>query len=93
MDDKTRKHIYVSGRVQGVGFRASTQQKAQMIGVTGWVKNLKDGRVEVVIEGSKKKVQKMLDYLNKGPRFANVNSLNISDQKPSDHYNRFSIKY
>ena len=58
MNEEKRVHIFVSGLVQGVFFRDSTRQKAQELGITGWVRNLIDGRVEIVAEGEKGKGEK-----------------------------------
>ncbi len=92
-DDKVRKHIYISGRVQGVGFRANARQKAQAYGIKGWIKNLFDGRVEAVVEGEQDSVQKMVNYLKRGPSFANVTDVEINDEPPTGNFNTFSIKY
>ena len=92
-DNKVRKHIYISGRVQGVGFRANARQKAQIYGVNGWIKNLLDGRVEAVVEGEGESVQQMIKFLKRGPSFANVTNINIDDEPPTGNFNNFSIKY
>lgn len=92
-DDKVRKHIYISGRVQGVGFRANARQKAQVYGVKGWIKNLFDGRVEAVVEGEKDSVQQMVKYLKRGPSFANVTDVEINNESATGNFNTFSIKY
>lgn len=63
---------YVSGRVQGVWYRSSAQQEAQKLGVTGWAKNLSDGRVEVMACGELKSVKKFVTWLWKGPMLASV---------------------
>jgi len=70
---KARAHIFVSGRVQAVFFRSKTREKAQELGLTGWVKNLADGRVEAVFEGDKAKVEEILEWAKKGPPGAFVN--------------------
>lgn len=93
MGDKVRKHIYLSGRVQGVGFRANSRQRAQTLGVKGWVKNLFDGRVEAVVEGEKESVNQMINYLKKGPSFANVTDYEIKDETPEGKFDTFSIKH
>ncbi|MFW5998273.1 MAG: acylphosphatase [Bacillota bacterium] len=93
MAEKVRKHVYLSGRVQGVGFRASARRKAGEIGVKGWVRNLYDGRVEAVIEGNKTEVQKMVKYLRKGPSFARVEDIEIHKEKYRDEFKNFTIRY
>lgn len=65
-------HAYVSGRVQGVWFRQSTQETAQSLGVNGWVRNLPDGRVEVMACGEEKGVRQLEAWLSIGPKLALV---------------------
>jgi len=77
MAEKIRAHIFVSGRVQGVFFRAETQERAQQLGLTGWVKNLADGRVEAVFEGDRARVEEMLEWAKKGPSGAIVNDFQL----------------
>ena len=69
------RRILVSGRVQGVGFRFSTQITAESLGITGWVRNLPDGRVEVHLEGDPRAVGEMVDWLQRGPAGAEVTFL------------------
>jgi acylphosphatase len=69
---KMRAHLFVEGRVQGVFFRACTQEEAQERKLTGWVKNLYDGRVEAVFEGEEKDVQSMIEWCHSGPPHAMV---------------------
>lgn len=68
----TRRHLTVRGRVQGVGFRWSCRAEAERLGVAGWVKNLPDGTVEVVVEGNEHAVQQMVDWCHRGPLPARV---------------------
>ena len=70
-----RLHTIVRGRVQGVGFRATTQHEARRRGLTGWVRNLADGTVEVVTEGDEAVLEEFLDYLRRGPRGAHVDAV------------------
>lgn len=70
-------HVFVSGRVQGVGYRASTYQVAQQLGLKGWVRNLPDGRVEAVFEGDKGSVDRMVDWCHQGPSAAIVREVAI----------------
>ena len=67
---KARAHIFVTGRVQGVFFRQTTQQQAEIHKVTGWVKNLPDGRVEAVFEGEEEAVKALVNFSRKGPKGA-----------------------
>lgn len=73
--DRTRAHAYVSGDVQGVFFRDSARQRAEELGLSGWVRNLPDGRVEVLFEGSSKKVEEMVRWCEQGPPHARVESV------------------
>ncbi|MEY8351889.1 acylphosphatase [Lachnospiraceae bacterium 54-53] len=61
--EKIRKHIYVSGRVQGVGFRFRTQYYAKGLGLTGWVRNLDDGRVEMELQGTEEGIDRLFEHL------------------------------
>lgn len=72
-------HVYVTGKVQGVWFRANTQRKAQELQLTGWVKNLADGRVECMIFGTEEQVEKMIQWLWQGPELATVSDVIIQD--------------
>jgi acylphosphatase len=65
-------HVLASGRVQGVGFRYFVKQSADALGVAGWVRNLRDGRIEVVLRGPPEAVQSVLDQIGRGPRGALV---------------------
>lgn len=68
-------HCYVSGKVQGVWFRANTQREAQRLKLTGWVKNLTDGRVEVLACGEEANLQQLQDWLWQGPPLAKVTNV------------------
>ena len=77
-----RRRAIVSGRVQGVWFRGSTQTAAQRLGVDGWVRNLPDGRVEAVFEGDRTAVMAALEWVAEGPRHARVDEVEIAEEKP-----------
>lgn len=79
---KVRAHLYISGRVQGVFFRETTRERALEVGVTGWVRNLKNGRVEAVFEGEKEKVDKMIEYCRKGSRLSRVSNVEVKWENP-----------
>lgn len=91
MKDKLCIHCIVSGRVQGVWFRASTQEEAEKLGLVGWVKNLPDGRVEVRAAGSADKVKELYAWLQKGPRLAEVTEVSY-EEKPWGTYDQFLVK-
>ena len=77
-----RYRVLVSGRVQGVNFRASCQWMAVQHGVTGWVRNLADGRVEAVFEGPEEDVRYLLDWARRGPRLAAVSDVAVAAEQP-----------
>jgi len=74
--------VYVSGRVQGVFFRESCQEQAQLAGVDGWVRNLADGRAEAVLEGSAATVDRVVAWCHEGPRRARVDRVEVVDETP-----------
>lgn len=92
--DKTQKHVKISGRVQGVGFRHFTRQNAQDLGITGWVRNERNGDVEAVLQGEEENVQKMIDRLRSGPRTARVDDINVQDGigENTESYSGFFVK-
>jgi len=92
-DSKVAAHVFVSGRVQGVWFRASTQDKAKELGVTGWVRNASDGRVEVVFEGDKKAVEEAVGWCHRGPPPANVEGVDVSWEDATGEFSKFSVRY
>ncbi|MFT5782021.1 MAG: acylphosphatase [Pseudomonas sp.] len=73
-------HAAVSGKVQGVGFRQSTDDQAQRLELDGWVRNLADGRVEVLIEGEELVARELADWLVSGPKAARVTDVLLSEQ-------------
>lgn len=75
--DRTRVHVFVSGRVQGVYYRATTRKTATERGVDGWVKNLDDGRVEAVFEGPPEAVESMVEWCQTGSPQANVTNVAV----------------
>ena len=88
-----RVRVYVSGRVQGVFFRAETQRAATNYNLTGWVRNLADGRVEALLEGEGKSVDKMLEWCRKGPPAARVENVSVTEESYTGEFNNFTIKY
>ena len=88
-----RVHVFITGKVQGVFFRAETKKQASESGLTGWVRNLNDNRVEAVFEGSENNVRKMIDWCKKGPRFAHVKGVKIAEETPVNKFEDFEIRY
>ncbi|HMK93990.1 MAG TPA: acylphosphatase [Candidatus Limnocylindrales bacterium] len=89
----SRAHVIVSGQVQGVFFRQSTREKSQMRGVTGWVRNLPDGRVEAVFEGEEEDVKALVDFCRKGPRGAVITNVDVAFERFSGEFQNFRITY
>ena len=77
-----RRRASIAGRVQGVWFRESCRDQAQAAGVAGWVRNLADGRVEVVLEGPPAAVDEVLAWCRRGPRRARVDGVDVVDEAP-----------
>lgn len=90
---KKNVHVIISGRVQGVWFRTSTKQKAEQLGITGWVRNTKDGRVEAIFEGEEETVNQMLQWCHQGPPLSKVNNVEIKNQNPTNGFEEFSVRY
>ena len=78
----TRKRVVARGRVQGVFFRDSTQREARSAGVAGWVTNRSDGAVEAVFEGEDDAVQRLVEFVRRGPGRADVSDLDVADEEP-----------
>jgi len=91
MQEKHGMHCFVSGRVQGVWFRASTQDKAKELGITGWAKNLADGRVEVLAFGEKDQLLTLHAWLKVGPELAEVTEV-VLEEVPYQEHERFGVK-
>jgi acylphosphatase len=88
-----RIHAFVSGRVQGVNYRFFTQKVANMLGIKGWVRNLPDGRVEVVAEGEEDAIKKFIDFLHEGPIAARVDNVDVNEEKFRDEFENFEIRF
>ena len=86
-------HAFVSGRVQGVGYRAFTKRIARSLGLKGFVRNLPDGRVEVYAEGEEENLEKLLEKLKEGPFFAEVKNVEFTFLEPRGQYEDFIITY
>ncbi|MCB0419652.1 MAG: acylphosphatase [Bdellovibrionales bacterium] len=84
-------HFLVSGRVQGVGFRAFTLKEAKKQGLKGWVRNLEDGRVEALVEIGREDQEKFLEILRKGPVFSRVDDIRCIPVHPKEKFQDFVI--
>ena len=91
MSDRIRADIVVRGRVQGVFFRASAQQEALALGLTGEISNLPDGAVEAVVEGERRAVDDFVAWCKRGPPAARVEEVSVKIGKPRDEFRTFTI--
>ncbi len=87
-----RAHIWVSGRVQGVGFRAFVQQSAVMFGLAGWVRNLPDDQVETIAEGTREVVERFVEVVKTGPRAARVDVARVDWETPQGEHG-FHVRF
>lgn len=86
-------HLMIHGRVQGVWFRATTQDMAKKLKVKGWVRNTDEGSVEAHIQGEDSAVEKMLSWCRQGPPGARVDTVDIEEVSPDEEFGSFSIRY
>ncbi|MGI0038016.1 MAG: acylphosphatase [Nitrososphaera sp.] len=93
MTAKVRAHIFVTGRVQGVYYRQNTMETAEAHGVTGWVRNLPDGRVEAVLEGDEVSVKKVIEWCKVGPPRAEVEKVDTKFESYAGNISEFTISY
>lgn len=93
IDQSTRRtHVWITGRVQGVFFRAWVMDNARRLGVNGWVRNLFDGRVEAVFEGPSSSVDHMVVLCHKGPDHARVDTVLDNNSEPAEGLATFEVK-
>jgi acylphosphatase len=90
---KQRIRIFVTGKVQGVFFRQALKVMAKKNDVFGWVKNLKDGRVEAVLEGDEEKVNRLIEWSHGGPANARVEDVEIQNEKFIGEFSKFDVLY
>ena len=88
----TARRVTVTGRVQGVFFRAWTQQQGQQLGVHGWVRNCPDGSVEAHVEGSEDAVMRIVEMLRQGPAHARVDHVQVSEAEVG-RFSRFEVRH
>lgn len=93
MKEIVQVHLYISGIVQGVFFRSHTQEAARGLELTGWVRNLRDGRVEVVAEGPKDKIEQLIQWCHEGPPEASVNNVEIQWHDATGEFRNFETRY
>lgn len=90
---KQRIHVFITGRVQGVFFRQALKAKAKQNNVAGWVRNLKDGRVEAVFEGDTEGVSSLVEWCHGGPANAIVEDVEIRNEKHNNEFSKFDVLY
>ena len=88
-----RARVVFEGRVQGVFFRANTQECARSLGLVGWVRNTKDGRVEALFEGDEEDVRKAIDWCENKQPYAHVSSKSVEFLDPTGEFKDFTILY
>lgn len=88
-----RVKALLSGRVQGVCFRANTRDRARRLGVGGSVRNLPDGRVEIVAQGEESDVDSLLEWASRGPAHASVSNMSVEELEPGGEQTDFRIEY
>lgn len=89
---RIRRRVVVSGRVQGVAFRAATLARADACGVAGWVRNRRDGSVEAAFEGEAEAVEALVSFCRAGPRLARVERVDVFEEAP-DGVLGFDVRY
>jgi len=88
-----RVHVFISGKVQGVWFRAYTEAEAKKLGIKGWVRNLSDGRVEAVFEGEDTAVDKMVAWCYRGSPYSEVKNVEVIEEPYKGEFTDFKIRY
>lgn len=90
---KVRAHVFIAGRVQGVFFRAQAMERAVRLGVNGWVRNLRDGRVEAVFEGEEVLVKAMVEFCRRGPPSAEVTDFHLDWEPFKGEFGNFKLRH
>jgi acylphosphatase len=90
--EQARVHIRITGRVQGVGFRAYVMQAGTMLGLKGWVRNVSFNQVETTAEGRRPVLERFLEAVRSGPRASRVDEASVEWQTPTGEFHRFEVK-
>jgi acylphosphatase len=90
--DRERARVYVSGKVQGVFFRDATREKAEELGLAGWVRNIPDGRVEMLLDGPSEKVREMVRWCKEGPSHADVEDVDTEFEASAGDLEGFEVR-
>jgi acylphosphatase len=91
--DLVRVRVFISGRVQGVAYRFYAEKYAGRLGITGWVRNLPDGRVEVLADGSGESIDIFLERLREGPRLATVENFDVRREASTGEFPDFQVVF
>ena len=92
-DASSRAHVYYSGRVQGVGFRYTAERIALDLDLKGWVKNLPDGRVEIVCEGSRERIEGFLEKIRRSSLGPGIRRVACSWEEPTNEFGDFTVEF
>lgn len=84
-------HVFISGTVQGVGYRYFVRSNAKQLGLTGWVRNTEDGGVEAVFQGEKEKIEEMIGICRQGPMLSEVEHIGFEWEEITEQFSEFSI--
>jgi acylphosphatase len=93
METNVRAHVIISGRVQGVFFRAETQREALRLGICGWVRNRPEGTVEAIFEGNTQLVEKAIEWCWQGSQMARVTDVKVQMQDYTGEFDDFAVTY
>ena len=91
MEECVRAHVIVSGLVQGVFFRVTTRDVADDLGLTGLIRNLRSGDVEIIVEGPREAVERLISWAHKGPRLSKVDEVRTTWEEVTGEYPRFDV--
>ena len=91
-DDHARAELRITGRVQGVFYRATTRDKAQQLGLNGWIQNMTDGSVRAVVEGRRQAIEALVDWAEQGPPKAEVDRVVVDWQDATGEHESFEIR-
>ena len=92
-DHRVRAHVWVKGRVQGVGFRAHVEYRARQVGgLTGWVRNVGYDTVEAVVEGEREKVEHLIELMKEGPHGSRVDEAKVEWENPTGEFVKFGMR-
>ena len=88
-----RIHLIIHGKVQAVFYRSNTHKKASALGLTGFVKNLENGTVEVVAEGPEEKLNQLIEFCKNNPGYSNVDKVDVKEEKITNEFESFGVRY